>query len=125
MPGIFANLTTWIDQRQKECWPESITYQRGADSVEITATIGATDFERDDGDGVQIAWKSADFLILASELVLSGVATQPRRGDRIVKSHAGGTRTYEVLAINGEAHFAWSGTDSTVMRVHTKLIRDE
>lgn len=100
---------------------DSVTYQRGADSVSITAAIGATEFERDDGDGVQVAFKSTDFIITASEIILGGFATQPRRGDKIVS----GTRTYEVLSINGEPHFSWMDAAGTLMRIHTKLIRDE
>ena len=121
MPGIFANLTTWIDQRQKECWPESITYQRGSSTVALTATIGTTDSERAEAGGVVFSFNSIDFLVLSSQLVIDGITITPQRGDLITWD----SRVYVVTSENsGEKPYADSGPGPTVYRIHAKLQRD-
>lgn len=101
-----------------------VTYQRGGDSVSITAAMGSTDLERE-ADGAQISFRSIDFIVSTADIVLAGQETRPRRGDRIVSESESTTRTYEVLAIDNEQPYAFSDPDGTVLRIHTKLIREE
>lgn len=100
---------------------DTITYQRGSESVSMTAVCGGTDLERADGDGVQVAFRSIDFIITASLLVLRGVTCKPKRGDRI--SHS--SRTYEVLNVSGEQCYTEEPPSGARIRIHTKLIKDE
>lgn len=98
---------------------KTVLYQRGSDSVSIIATMGATEFERDDGDGVQVAFTAIDFLVSASDIVLSGTMSTPMRGDLIVSDG----QTYEVLNITGQQHFTRMDPAGSMLRIHTKLIR--
>ena len=105
---------------------DAVTYQRGADSVSITAVSGSTEFNRENGDGVQVSFRSADWLITAADLVLSGAATQPKRGDRIVKTSGAWTRTYEILSVDGAPQYSYMDDDGgRMIRIHSKLIREE
>lgn len=103
----------------------AVFYQRGAESVAITATIGSTDFERQDGDGTQIAFKSFDILVTAADLVLNGTTILPRNGDKVVRVAGSYRRTFEVLALDGEPQYAWMDGSGLQLRIHTKLIREE
>jgi hypothetical protein len=62
---------------------QSVVYVRDADSVTVPATIGRTEFEIDDGQGLIQKYESRDFLIQTADLILDGSATLPERGDLI------------------------------------------
>lgn len=126
MPNFLSDAMNWLDSTlaQTGVAGEEITYQRAGDSVSITAIIGATDLQRE-ADGMQISFRSTDFLITAADLVLSGVTTKPRRGDRITRESASSTNVYEVLAIDGEQCYSISEPSGRTLRVHAKLIREE
>jgi hypothetical protein len=68
-------------------------YVRGDVQVAVSATIGRTKYEADDGHVVRIEFTDRDFLILAVDLVLAGQPTEPQRGDLIRE----GNREFEVL----------------------------
>lgn len=104
---------------------ETVDYQRGSESVSVTAVVGASDMERSDGDGAQVAFRSTDFIITASTIILAGFVTQPRRGDKIIRTVGSTRRTHEVLPVDGEQHFAYSDPTGKQYRIHTKLIREE
>jgi len=113
----FANLDTWLDSKQKQAWPEEITYQRASASVSITAVVGASDGERMDSGGTLYSFTSTDFLVTASQLILNGEIVLPQRGDVIIWD----SRRYAVLAQNsGEKPYRESGPGGAVLRVHTK-----
>ncbi len=102
-----------------------VLYRRGEQSLEIAATIGQTIFEVDDGTSAALRIESRDFLITAGELVLSGQAVVPQRGDRITESDGSRLYVYEVLAPGDEPCWRYSDPYRRTYRIHTKLVACE
>jgi hypothetical protein len=101
----------------------SITYRRGALSTPLTVVPGVTQFQVTDDQQIVEEFRSRDFLILASELVLSGTRITPQRGDKIDESFAGTTERYEVMAPSKDQQpFRYSDAAKTILRVFTKQI---
>lgn len=99
----------------------AVTYRRGLASVQLTATVGATPTERDDGAGTIVRSTVRDYLIAVSELVLGGEAVTPQRGDRIEEASG---HVYEVMPVGKEAAWRYSTPGRDTYRVHTRLIEN-
>lgn len=105
----------------------TVYYRRaGLGMALVSATVGSTLLRVDDDvGGVRTQWIDRDYLILASDLVLGGTPIEPQSGDEIIETGGGIRRTYEVGAPFGENAWRWSDPYYTMMRVKTKLIREE
>lgn len=122
MVDLLESASAWLDQMRLKHCSRTVTYQRGAASVDIPATVGSTTYEIDDGYGVVEAWESRDYLIPTESLVLNEQQTLPQRGDRIRET--AGTRVflYEVMAPGKEPHFVYSDPYRRTLRIHTKHV---
>lgn len=98
----------------------TVTYHRGAFSVELPATVGSTDITILDGNGFQTIVSSRDYLIEAAALVLDGEQVEPQKGDLIVEVIDGQTCTHQPLDLNGEPSFRYSDPARSQLRIHTK-----
>src|SRR5262245_54239825 len=86
------------------CGPKPLVEQGGTGSLVV-------DFE------------NTDWLFLADDLRLQGVAALPRRGDTITEEGTGGKRwVWEVRAPDGEQPYRVCDTKEKHLRVHAKLI---
>lgn len=102
-----------------------VTYRRGTESVDLTATVGESVVEVADESGFLVREELRDYLIDAADLVLSGVQVEPRKGDRIEETIDGALHVHEVRAPAQEPVFRHSDRARTRLRVHTKLIDEE
>jgi hypothetical protein len=100
----------------------SITYRRGSAAVALTAVPGVTQFEVASGSQYMEELRSRDFLFFASELILSGVRTEPQRLDTIDETVNGVTQSYEVNAPGPGQCFRYSDSAKTIVRVFTRRI---
>ena len=110
----------------------SVTYKRGALEVTVNATFGRTEWgvERE-GDRVNIASESRDFVINTDELfwdaVDGGGVIRPERLDQIIDVDAttGKTITFEVMPF-GPTRQMWrySGSQRQRIRIHTKQVSE-
>ncbi len=123
---LLAQGSAWLEATRKASCSSPVTYIRGNASVQVQATIGATDFQMDNGDGLIETFQTRDYLIQSADLVLAGEEVLPARGDKIqetVADPAGGvTFTYEVLAPGSTAVWRYSDPYRTTLRIHTKLV---
>lgn len=126
MAGLLEQASAWLEGQRTKHLTRSVTYRRGAQSVEdLPATIGKTTFELDDGDGAVIRSESRDYLVLAADLVLGGAQILPQRGDSIVETLGGKQLVYEVLAPGNEPIWRWSDPYHQTLRIHTKQVEEE
>jgi hypothetical protein len=109
----------WLEGQRTKFMTQSVAYQRGGDSVEVLATIGKTAFQIDDGAGALLRFESRDYLILASDLVISGNPIIPKRGDRIRETAGNQVFVYEVVGPGDEPCWRWSDGYRRTMRIHT------
>ena len=117
MADMLATAANWLAGVHKASAGQSVVYQRQSDFVSVTAVIGGSAGTSVDAGGVPYAVNSVDFLIKASDLVLSGETIEPQRGDRIVWNSC----VYVVTADNaGERPFRESGPGRTVWRIYAK-----
>lgn len=103
----------------------TVVYQRSGDSVELPATIGRTVFEQADEFGIIHKLESRDFLVLRTDLVLSGIQTLPKPGDRVRDPDGDNTQVYEVMGPGNEPPFRHSDPYRKTLRIHTKHIGAE
>jgi len=123
MADMLEAANQWLADKLKTHVSRQIVYRRGGDEVTLQATVGRTLLKVDDGyGGVRMVWTDRDFLLAAQDLVLGGRPTLPERGDQILETVNGQTRTYEVMAPGNEPEWRWSDPHRTMLRIHTKLV---
>ncbi|HUU35281.1 MAG TPA: hypothetical protein VMW48_14550 [Vicinamibacterales bacterium] len=122
---LLDQASAWLDGKRKAHLSRPVTYQRGAESVEVQARVGRTVFEAADAYGVVERTESRDFLVLAADLVLGGAAVLPERGDRIRETDGAKVYVYEVMAPGKEPHWRWSDDYRRTLRIHTKHVATE
>lgn len=115
----------WLDQQRTAHMTRTVTYERGASSVEVPATLGRTLFEQVDRMGLVQRTESRDFLVLAADLVLDGSEATPKAGDRIRDAAGSAVQLYEVMAPGSEPPFRYSDPYRRTLRIHTKHVGSE
>lgn len=128
MADLLEQSAAFLGDRRHTHLTRTVTYQRGAESVEIAATVGRTVFEQADdvgGSGFIRKVESRDFLVRRTDLILNGSATLPRAGDRVREADGSEIQVYEVMAPGGEPPFRYSDPYRNVLRIHTKHVATE
>ncbi|MEO0513482.1 MAG: hypothetical protein AAF108_11405 [Planctomycetota bacterium] len=123
MGDLLAKGSEMLDRTRRAHLSRTVVYRRGADSVEIEATVGSTAFDRTDEYGVVHRIESRDYLLAASDLVLGGEAVTPKAGDRITETGEARLHEYEVLAPGDEPAWRYSDPQRRTLRIHTKFVR--
>lgn len=125
MPDVLEKGLAWLDDQRHAHMTRTVVYQRGADAVEIAATIGRTEFEQVDEFGIVHKVQSRDFLVRTADLVLAGALTLPKAGDRIRETAGAQTFVYEVMAPGNEPPWRYSDPYRKALRIHTKHVATE
>ncbi len=125
MADMLEQASNWLEDQRTEHASRTVTYQRGASSVALVASIGRTICDVDNGFGVVERTESRDFLVLAVDLLLAGVPVLPERGDRVRETQGTTTYVYEVMAPGKEPHYRYSDPYRKTLRIHTKHISTE
>lgn len=125
MPDLLEQGAAWLEEQRHTHMTRTVVYERGADSAELSATIGRSEFEQADEHGVIHRTESRDFLVRAADLVLAGAAALPKAGDRIREADGERTFVYEVMAPGGEPPFRYSDPYRRTLRIHTKHLSTE
>ena len=89
----------------------AIEYRRGLEVLNITATVGKTDYEVEDENGIKVGAEVRDFLITAADLPFT-----PESGDVVVFEG----RTFEVMNLTGQGCWRYSDPFHQTLRVHTR-----
>lgn len=109
----------WQAAQLKKSAGQPVTYQRGAQSASLTATIGQTAFKTEDlpRGGVKIEHSDVDFIFTAADLTAAGICLPPQMNDTVL---FGGV-TYGLFHPPGELPYKIDGYGIEVT-VHTKRI---
>jgi hypothetical protein len=116
MPDMLAAGAAWLTSQLNAAAGTTVTYRRGSDEAEITATIGRSDFEAQDQNGVIENWEARDYLVPTDQLPFG----EPLRGDVIVETSGGVDLDYEVAAPRGVPVFRYGDAFRSIVRIHTK-----
>lgn len=128
MADLLEQGATFLDDQRHRHMSRAVTYQRGAQSKELLATIGRTEFEQADEAGLIHRVQSRDFLVRAADLDLGAGPTLPLAGDRVRETVDGTVFVYEVNtpgASGGEPPWRYSNPFRKTLRIHTKHIDTE
>jgi len=122
---LLQQASDWLEEKRTQHASRVVAYVRGAQSVELLATIGKTTFEVDDGYGVLVRHESRDFLVLAADLVLDGAPVLPQRGDRVRETQGQQVFVYEVTAPGKEPCWRYSDPYRKTLRIHSTQVDTE
>ena len=125
MPDVLKAASDWLESMRTEHVSRTVTYIRGAENVDVAATIGRTVFRLDKGYGVTERVETRDYLMLGTDLMLGGTATLPKAGDRIREVEGDKAFIYEVMAPGNEPCWRWSDPYRRTLRIHTKHVNTE
>lgn len=122
MVDLLQRGAAWLESQRRAHLVTSIVYRRGAESVEVDATIGRTPFETVNEDGLPIVIEARDYLIARAELLLGAVPVTPQSGDVVEETDDDGTpHRYEVMPFGNEPCCRFTDAYRLAWRVHTKL----
>jgi len=122
MADLLERASNWLEDQRARFASRVVTYVRGGRTLDVSATIGRTLFEVDDGFGVLVRYEARDFLIQAAELAMDSQPLVPQRGDRIQETQGEKTFVYEVTSPGKEPVCRWSDLFRKTYRIHTKQI---
>ena len=125
MADMLEQGASWLAGMLKQHASRSVTYVRGAESVELSATLGLTTYEVADEFGTVVEAKATDFIVPAADLVLAGQKAQPEPGDRIRVTFGDEVHVFEVMDLGGAGHWRPSDPYGHTLRIHTKLVDTE
>jgi len=124
MSNMLADGVAWLAGQLADNAARSVVYVRGNQRLELSATIGRTEFQIEDMGGVRVEYSDRDFIVPASAFTLDGEVTEPARGDKIEDpSGPNGTlETFEVMGPGNERPFRYDSTGQ-LLRIHTKKVK--
>ena len=125
MANLLQTGTSWLADQLKAHASQQVIYVRGNQQVEVSATIGRTEFEIDDGSGIVQRLISRDYLIQATDLILAGNQVIPQPGDLIRETQGSSVMVYEVMTPGNEQHYRYSDPFGKLLRIHSKHVANE
>ena len=125
MADMLEQGAAWLDRMRVKHASRSVTYVRGAETVELSATLGQTTYEVADEFGTTVEAKATDFLISAVEIVLADAVALPEPGDQVRVTVGDEVHVFEVMNLGGAGHWRPSDPYGHTLRIHTKLIGTE
>ena len=125
MADLLQQASDWLETKRTQYATRAVCYVRGGQSADVSATVGKTTFEVDDGYGVLVRHESRDYLVLAADLKFGEIPTLPQRGDLVRETQGGQVFVYEVTAPGNEPCWRYSDPYRKTLRIHSKQIDTE
>ena len=125
MADLLQKGAAWLEGMRHAHASRPVVYQRGAESVALSATVGRSVFQVVTADGLVEQVERRDYLIRAADLVLGGAVVVPEVGDRIRETIGARVEVYEVMGAGQEKHFRKSDPDGLTLRIHTAHVGTE
>jgi len=98
----------------------AVSYSRpGTGSVDVVATVGATQTEEATDDDALVKGTVRDFIIKKSVLIISLTTIEPRKGDQITDPDG---NVFEVLPLGSDGVSRDSDRFGYSWRIHTKKV---
>ena len=105
----------WHESKRHEFMTEAVVYNHAGTEYELNATIGRSESEAIDADGVAFIFQVTDFMIRNQDIDFVPVV-----GDFIIYN----SRKFELLPIGTEGVWRWSDSFNLTRRVHTKEVNN-
>jgi len=115
--NLLKNGIQFLADKLKAHASETVVYKRGADTINICASFGKTNYQIEDESGMKVGGQVTDFLFAAQDLVINGSQTTPQAGDQIQTDSA----IYEAMFLP-DGYWRYSDPFRTMIRLHTKEV---
>jgi len=112
----------WLAEQLSVHASRPVVYRRGELGVELSAVIGRSTYQQDNGEGLVTRSQVRDYLIDTQSLMLSIIGGLPKRGDRIIEIDGEQTFVFEVMSLGGDPPWRFSDPFRLKLRIHTKQI---
>jgi hypothetical protein len=117
MIDLLKDGSAWLGQQMKAFAAQSVTYAGNGWQLRcVSAVIGRTTFNVDDGNGVVVTLESRDYMVATADLIVDGVTMEPTIGDTITE----GSVIYTVMDFGTEPAWRFSDPYRQTYRIHTK-----
>lgn len=118
MADMIAAGSSWLAGQLSAHASVTCAYKRGANTTQFLATIGRSQFEAANQNGVLENWESRDYIVRTEALPFG----KPNRGDIIVQELNGTPTFYEVSAPTNLPVFHFADAAQTMVRIHTRQL---
>ncbi len=118
MSDLTKTGTDWLQGQRLAHMSQTVTYERGAQSVVVSATRGSSSYDEVDENGIIHRHQTRDYIIRTADMLFSGSPVKPQDGDRVLD----GGQTYVVASLSGDPPWRYTDAHRSGMRVHTKLV---
>lgn len=125
MADLLDQGAAFLDAQRDAHMTRTVTYRRGIEGTPLAATIGRSEFEQTDESGLIHQVESRDFIVRRADLVIGGVLSLPKAGDRIDEPDGSLTQVYEVVSIGIEPPYRFGDPSRRTLRIHTKHVSTE
>jgi hypothetical protein len=112
----------WLSGQLKSHAAQVVVYQRGESSIEVRASLGRSEGEQEEGNGLITRFESRDYLIDVADLLLDDVLSEPLAGDRIIEGPLEEGKVYQVAPIPGRPVWEYADAYRNKFRIHTKFV---
>lgn len=109
----------WLTSQRHAAMTKEVTYTRGAQEVDLNATVGRSIEQQQDQESGQVfEFETRDFLIRSADLILGSVTVTPLPGDTITEDGI----EHRVLPNGTEPSWRYADQERTTIRVRTKKV---
>ena len=122
MTDLIQRGQAWLADQLTTHASRTVVYRRGELGAELVATVGRSQYQQDDGNGLITRSQVRDFLIDTHSLLVSIIGSLPKRGDKIVEIDGDQTFVFEVMSLGGDPPWRYSDPFRLKLRIHTKQI---
>jgi hypothetical protein len=121
MGDLLGTAATWLASTLRSDVSRLVQITRGNEVIEVSATLGETEFQIDTDEGVRIEHCDRTFLVTPADYVFGGQVVVPQKGDLITDTAeaASGESTFEVMHPTGEQPHQYDRYGAQ-LRIHTK-----
>lgn len=123
MADMLATALQWHREQLEEHAAQTVTYRRGAFSVELPVTFGSRAATAElAANSLRVEVEQRDFIIPADKLILDGVLTKPCDRDEVELNEDGERRIYRLLPVPDGQAWEYDNDYRKLIVLHTKLI---
>ena len=116
-----SKAATYLARMRAAHASETVTYRRGALSVELSASPVPDTYEAIREGGATVQAQRMDWIIPAASLILGGSLVEPQEGDLIEWAIGETTETYELQPVDSEEAVARLDAAKTQWIAHSRL----
>ena len=123
MPDLIRKGAAWLAERLVAHASQTVTYTRGAQSVQVPAVLGRKLLRIEDEVGsIRFEYTDMDFIIPTAALDFGSGPIEPERGDWLSVMTGEQVDTFQAFPFAGEPVWSFTDPNQSMRRIRAKLI---